>query len=217
MALETYWVDKLVVVDWPIRDPEGTWVPGVTVTGTVTLPPAPGGTTPMVVAEVPAEQLYRATYNPIVAGTHAVRLVATGVADGAEEATFVVRRSLVGLPPITVDPTTDIGKIRLLATDLAEDDAVFEDGQISAFLAIEGNVKRAAALAIETIATSEALVSKVLTTSDGLTTDGAKLADSLMKRAKALRDQADVEAGDPDDYGIEIVDFDQYAAYRTYL
>lgn len=216
MALETYWISKTVVVDWPLRDPAGVFVPGATLTGTVALP---GGTSAaMTVIEVAAEELYRATYDPTAAGTHGVRLIATGAADGAEEASFVVRRSLVGLSPITVDPTTDVGFVRLLATDVNEDEAVFEDAAISAFLTREGsNVKRAAALALETIAVSEALRSKVLRTSDGLVTDGAKLHDSLLKRAKALRDQADVEAGDPDDYGLEIVDFDPWAAYRTAL
>lgn len=215
-APRTYWQGSRFVAEWTLTDVDGDPLAGATVTGTVTLPPTAGGTAAMTVTA--DGNVYSAYYDATTAGTHAYRLVASVAGVDAHEGTFVVKRSLVGLDPITLDPTTDIGRVRLLATDLSEDEPLFVDAQIAAFLAVEGdNVKRAAALAIETIATSEALVSKVLTTSDGLTTDGAKLHDSLLKRAKALRDQADVEAGDPDDYGLDIVDFDPYAAYRELL
>jgi hypothetical protein len=59
-----------------------------------------------------------------------------------------------------------------------------------AFLALEGDVvKLAAAQAIDVNADDEALTSKVIRTQD-LTTDGAKLADSMRKHAAALREQA---------------------------
>lgn len=92
--------------------------------------------------------------------------------------------------------TTDVGKVRLLLPDRVEAEAIFQDEEIEAFLAIEGSVlKRAVALAIETIATDEALVQKVLKLDDKQT-DGAKLAEALLKRAKTLRDQAKQEADD---------------------
>jgi hypothetical protein len=71
-----------------------------------------------------------------------------------------------------------------------------------AFLDLEGgNVKLAAAQAIDTNADNEALASKVLRTQD-LSTDGAKVADALRKRAAALREQVLAE----DDGYFDIVD-----------
>lgn len=99
------------------------------------------------------------------------------------------------------DVTTPAGQVRLLAVDTSDntEDQIFNDQEIDAFLALEGgNVRRAAALAIETIATNEALVLKVIRTLD-VQTDGAKLADSLLKRAKVLRDQADDDADTAED------------------
>jgi hypothetical protein len=82
----------------------------------------------------------------------------------------------------TYDVTTDAGKVRLLLNDVA-DPWVFNDAEIDAFLALEGDVvKLAAAQAIDVNATNEALASKVIRTQD-LTTDGAKLADAMRKHA----------------------------------
>lgn len=96
----------------------------------------------------------------------------------------------------TYDPSTDVGKVRLLLNDVA-DPWVFSDAEIQGFLDLEqGNVKRAAAQAIDTNADNELLASKVLKTQD-LQTDGAKLAQALHARAESLRAQAlDDEQGD---------------------
>lgn len=92
----------------------------------------------------------------------------------------------------TYDPAQPPGLVRLLLNDVTAP-WVFTDDEITAFLALEGgSVKRAAAQAIDTNADNEALASKVLTDHD-LSTDGAKLADSLRKRAAALRAQADAD------------------------
>lgn len=86
---------------------------------------------------------------------------------------------------------TDVGKIRLLIMDNTLDTYLFEDGEISAFLAFEAaNVKRAAALALETMASNEAYVLKRITLLD-LTTDGPAVAKALRDRAADLRAQAD--------------------------
>ena len=103
------------------------------------------------------------------------------------------------------DPSTDAGRVRLLITDTSDDPAVqlFADDEIDTFLLLEGsNVFRAAALALETVAVNEALVLKVIRTLD-VQTDGAKVADSLMKRAAGLRTRAldDVEDA-ADDFAI---------------
>lgn len=87
--------------------------------------------------------------------------------------------------------STDAGKIRLMVPDNNAANYVFEDDEIDAFLSLEyNNVRRAAALALETIASNEAHVLKVIKLLD-LQTDGAKTSDALLKRAKLLRDQAD--------------------------
>lgn len=92
-----------------------------------------------------------------------------------------------------IDFVTPEGRVRLLANDVDTDNQVFSEQEIAAFLLLEGgNEKLAAAQAIDTIADNEALTSKVLKSQD-VQTDGAKLADSLRKRAAALRQQNDAD------------------------
>jgi hypothetical protein len=89
------------------------------------------------------------------------------------------------------DGYTPLRLVRLLLNDVDPHEPVFTNDEIMAFLALErGSVKRAAALAIDTNASNEALASKVLKTQD-LSTDGAKVADALRAHAKALRASAD--------------------------
>lgn len=102
------------------------------------------------------------------------------------------------------------GQVRLLISDIDEDNPILSDDMVSGYLAgfnvaptgpvtPRGPILRAAADALDAIATSEALVSKVMQTVDGLQTDGAKVANSLRTRADSLRRQADREEGlDPD-------------------
>lgn len=106
---------------------------------------------------------------------------------------------------MAIDFTTPVGRVRLLLNDVDEADLVFTTPEIQAFLAIEGdNIKRAAAQAIDTNATNEALASKVIKDHQ-LSTDGAKVADAMRKHATALREQAD----EYDDAGyFEVIDFD---------
>lgn len=89
----------------------------------------------------------------------------------------------------TFDLTTDIGRVRLLIPDTQPASHVFVDAEIEAFLEMESGVKRAAALALEVIASNEALVLKAIKLLD-ISTDGPKVADSLLKRAATLRQQA---------------------------
>lgn len=104
------------------------------------------------------------------------------------------------------DYTTDVGQVRLLINDTHPADQVFTDDEIAAFLAVEGgSVKLAAAQAIDTIADDEALTSKVIRDHD-LTTDGAKTADALRKRAAALRQQAAGDADAADEGYFEVID-----------
>lgn len=208
MSTSSTWVSKSFVVDWYLTDLDGTPT-DATVAGTVTLPD--GTTASMTITHVtPGAGHYRAAFDPTVPGTHAWRLLATGALDSAEEGTVVVRRSLLGLDPITVDPTTSIGLVRLLATDLDEEAPLFTDEQITAFLTLEGsNTRLAAAQALDTIASNEALVSKKIRTQD-LSTDGPAVAKELRDRATELRRQVDTGQGTTgeDDSAFQLVTFD---------
>jgi hypothetical protein len=67
------------------------------------------------------------------------------------------------------------------------------DAALTEFLALEGDRdKRAAALALETIASDNAMVLKVMRLLD-LQTDGAKVSDALLKRAAELRKQDEAD------------------------
>lgn len=87
---------------------------------------------------------------------------------------------------------TDVATVRLLIMDTNAGSYVFEDAEITTFLGLETGAKRAAALALETMASNEAFTLKVIRLLD-LQTDGAKTADALMKRAASLRSQADAD------------------------
>ena len=99
-----------------------------------------------------------------------------------------------------IDYTSPIGQVRVLIPDLRkledlrdlrnEPRYLFTDDEILAFLAINnGNVKLAAADACDAIGMDKALQLLVLKTDDKQT-DGAKLLDAIVKRAKTLREQA---------------------------
>lgn len=86
-------------------------------------------------------------------------------------------------------PSTDVGKVRLLIMDTNPAAHVFEDEDLIALLGMEGGrVKRAAALALETMASNEAFTQKAIKLLD-LSTDGPKVAAELRARAKSLREQ----------------------------
>lgn len=104
----------------------------------------------------------------------------------------------------TYDPTTDLGKVRMLIPDRVQADAIFTDEELDAYLEMNGDsVKYAAADALDTIASDQAMVLKVITLLD-LRTDGPATAKSLMDRADKLRTQADAddEAADAEEGGL---------------
>lgn len=91
----------------------------------------------------------------------------------------------------TYDVTTDAGRVRLLITDTNTDTPVFEDAEIDAFLGMyHSNVHRAAAEALDTIATSQVLTLKVIKILD-LQTQGDLLGAELRARATQMRELAD--------------------------
>lgn len=96
------------------------------------------------------------------------------------------------------DYNTDIGKVRALLGDTDPqnvsagqgDYLYFSDDELGAFLAMYGdNVKLAAARCLETISMSQALLLKSWTTDD-LTVNGDRIAESLRKLAAQLREEA---------------------------
>lgn len=97
----------------------------------------------------------------------------------------------------TVDYSTARGKVRLLIGDIDDQNPIFEDDAIDAFIsmALNNDVRRAAAQALMTIAASEVYVQKVIRLLD-LSTNGAAVAAELRAQAKALRDDADAEEVD---------------------
>lgn len=211
MTTEVYWISKSVVVEWALQKADGSPASDATVTGTVLKPS--GATAAMAASWVPASNVWRFVYDPDAAGLHTYQLEATGSADSAEEGEFYVRSHLVPALPITLDPTTAIGLARLFATDVTETSPIFTDAQWSGFLAANGgDARRAAAQALETIAASEVLVSKVIRTQD-LTTDGAKVSAELRALAASLRAQADDGYGNggvTTDDDFFVVDFEPY-------
>jgi hypothetical protein len=103
---------------------------------------------------------------------------------------------------MAIDYAQPLGQVRLLISDVDEANPILDDAQVQGFLAINaGHLRRAAADALDAIADSETLVSKVLKTQD-LSTDGAKVADSLRAHADRLRSQAE-----DDDFAFDIVDY----------
>lgn len=90
---------------------------------------------------------------------------------------------------------TPLRAARLLIADLDPDRQYVTDDQVNAYLDLnDQNVRRTAADLLDAIATSEALVMKVITTQD-LATDGSKLAAELRARADRFRAQADALDG----------------------
>lgn len=120
------------------------------------------------------------------------------------------------MPPI--DYSTDVGKVRALIPDVEQvdynDDGtatyLFEDAHLTALLDNHagrvGAVFRAAADAVDALATSEAYISKVIRTED-LQTDGAKVANALILRAQQLRRQADQAEEEDAGSAFDIVPF----------
>lgn len=212
MTTTQYWAGTTLVIDWRVTNLDGEVVDGATVTGEVRLPD--DTTVPLTAMWIVADQVYRASYTPEQAGLHVWRLEANGATTGAVEGKVVVQRSLLGLPPITVDAATDIGAVRLLATDLDEVTPLLSDAQITRLLSLAGGrVLRAAALALEAIATSENLISKRIKTLD-LSTDGPAVARELREMAKQLKQQDDDADENGGSWGIDIVNYDKWAAYR---
>lgn len=98
-----------------------------------------------------------------------------------------------------VEYNTPASQVRLIIGDTNLDDPDFDDDQIRGFLSIASDsVLRAAADALDAIATDEALLSKKITTQDRAA-DGPAVADALRKHAAVLRARAKEEEDAEDD------------------
>lgn len=98
-----------------------------------------------------------------------------------------------------VEYNDPVQQVRLIIGDTNAEDPDFDDDQVRGFLSIaRDSVLRAAADALDAIATNEALLSKKLTTQDRAT-DGPAVADALRRHAAALRGRAKEEEDAQDD------------------
>lgn len=99
--------------------------------------------------------------------------------------------------------TEPLDQIRALIPDMKAE-KVLTDEQVETFYSIEGSVKGATALALEVIASDQALTLKVIRLLQ-MQTDGAKLSDALLKRAALLRSQV-ADAAEVTSPGFEIAE-----------
>jgi len=121
---------------------------------------------------------------------------------------------------MAIDFTTPTGQVRLLTADLDEAAPLLTDEMIGGYLTLNSdNVLRAAADALDAIATSEVLVARKIRTQD-LSTDGPAVAGELRKQAAVLRakaDDADAAAAESLFEIIPLYDTAGYEAAERYL
>jgi hypothetical protein len=92
------------------------------------------------------------------------------------------------------DYSTQVGRVRLLTADLA-DDPLLSDEMLQGYLDLnDDDANLAAADALDAIAISEVLVAKKIRTQD-LSTDGPAVAKALRDQAEALRVRAGEASG----------------------
>lgn len=97
---------------------------------------------------------------------------------------------------VSYDVSTDLGKVRLLSFDTDTTNPLYQDEEHTAFLDLNaGNVRLAAAQAIDTIAANEAYVQKMIKMLD-LMTNGPQTAMALRGAADELRRQVYEGSGD---------------------
>ena len=95
--------------------------------------------------------------------------------------------------------------VRLLIADTDVTNAVFEDEELDALLVLESSNVLRGGMALETIASSQVQVLKVIRLMD-LTTDGAAVSRELRARAAALRARADELEAAEDDGAFDVAE-----------
>ena len=93
------------------------------------------------------------------------------------------------------DPSTVIGQVRLNCRDTNLQNAIFSDEEITAFLTMnDGNIFRAAADALDIIASDQSYILKVFS-EDGTSINGPAVAADLRAHARVLRAKAETHIG----------------------
>jgi len=97
----------------------------------------------------------------------------------------------------TLDPETDIGAVRMIIQDLNIEQALFTDAGITRLLSLNGDdIRLASAAALDIMASSQAMILKVIRLLD-ISTDGAAVARALREHASQLRKDVEIaEAGE---------------------
>ena len=96
--------------------------------------------------------------------------------------------------------------VRMLIPDTDVAAVIFEDEELDAMLALEGsNVLRTTAMALDTMASSQVMLLKVVKVLD-VTTDGAKVSQELRSRAAAMRTRADELEAAEDDGAFDVAE-----------
>ena len=91
----------------------------------------------------------------------------------------------------TYDPTTSIGRVRLIIADRNPSEWLFDDAELQAFLDLfEQDIFWASAQALDMIAISDAMIQKRIKLLN-LTNDGPTIADQLRQVAIELRRTAE--------------------------
>lgn len=109
------------------------------------------------------------------------------------------------------DLGTDVGKVRLLISDVNELDHIYSDEELTVFLGMGGSVLLAAAMALENIAGNEVQVQKRIHILD-LSTDGPSVSRELRELAALLRAQDEAGQGDDDtDFDIAEMAVDEFS------
>jgi len=107
----------------------------------------------------------------------------------------------------TYDLATDRGKVRLLIQDTDSTYEFYSDAEIDAFITLAGDldgdtVFNASAIALESWASNQVLILKVVTLLD-VEVDGAKVSAEMRARAAALRSDAITSSSDA---GFEVAE-----------
>lgn len=192
-----YDVGNTATLDLEVTPFDGTTAAAVTATSPSGVDSAPAATT------ADGGHNWTAHLTLTEPGTWIVRWETTGTGVGVKYVTLEVD---------TVPPATEAqDDVRLLIADTSTANRMFSTRQIAQFLRLNvDNTRRAAAQALDVMASNEAMVSKVIRTQD-LSTDGAKVAEALRKQAAELRRQADAGEDDSDDAsGFEIAEYEPY-------
>lgn len=127
-------------------------------------------------------------------GNYEAELTVTISAGVIKSERFMI--TVLGKPTgFTLDETTDIGAVRMIIQDMDVEQAMFSDAGITKLLSMNGDdVRLAAAAALDIMASSQAMILKVIRTLD-LSTDGASVARALREHAAQLREDAEKADG----------------------